>query len=132
MVFCARWSIGPDRWRPRLLTTVFWSLNIGLALMVVLDLFPVGVHQLIVAMSEQGYAFARSQAYFQGDVFQMFTWLRGIGVLVFVLGGVLPLVWFMVDGWLHLKTAQTLQEQFVVPRSVLAVADKPEPELVQT
>jgi len=53
-------------------------------------------------------------------------------VAVFVLGGVLPLVWFMVNGWLHLKVAQTPQEQFVVPRSVLAVADQPEEEeLVQ-
>ncbi len=131
MLFCGRWNIAPEHWNPRLLKTVFWSLNIGLVLMVVMDLFPVGVHQLIVAMSEQGYAFARSQAYFQGEIFQLFTWLRGVGVLVFVLGGVLPLVWFMVDGWLHLKVAQTPQEQFVVPRSVLAVAEKPEEELVQ-
>jgi nitric oxide reductase subunit B len=131
MLFCGRWNMDPDRWSPRLLTTVFWSLNIGLALMVVMDLFPVGVHQLIVAMSEQGYAFARSQVYFQGEIFQMFTWLRGIGVAVFVLGGVLPLVWFMVDGWIHLKVPQTPQEQFVVPRSVLAVADQPNEEMVQ-
>jgi nitric oxide reductase subunit B len=132
MLFCGRWNMDPNRWSPRLLKTVFWSLNVGLALMVVMDLFPVGVHQLIVAMSEQGYAFARSQVYFQGEIFQMFTWLRSVGVVIFVLGGVLPLVWFMVDGWLHLKVAQTPQEQFVVPRSVLAVADQPDEELVRT
>lgn len=131
MVFCARWNIGPEGWNARLLKTSFWSLNIGLALMVVMDLFPVGVHQLMVAMSDKGYAFARSQDYFQGETFQMFTWLRGVGAAVFVIGGVIPLVWFMVKGWFHLKAAQTPAEQFVVPRSVLAVADQPEPELAE-
>ncbi|MEE9470280.1 MAG: hypothetical protein V3W32_01070, partial [Gemmatimonadota bacterium] len=41
---------------------------------------------------------------------------------VFVLGGLLPLVWFMVSRWFSLRPAQTPEEQFVVPASVLAVA----------
>ena len=122
MLFCARWIIGPQHWNQRLLHGVFWSLNIGLALMVVLDLFPVGLHQFMVAMGEGGYAGARSQVYIQGSTFQLFTWLRGFGVLVFTLGGVLPLTWFMVTRGFHLKPAQTTAEQFVVPASVLAVA----------
>jgi len=124
MLFCGRWNIGPKRWSPRLVRCSFWSLNVGLMLMVILDLFPVGVHQLIAAMNE-GYAFARSQAYIQGSVFQMFTWLRGIGVVVFIVGGVLPLVWFMVTRWFQLRPAQTTSEQFVVPPSVLAIAKTP-------
>ena len=121
MVFCGRWNLRPQSWNPRILRTSFWSLNIGLLLMVVMDLFPVGVHQLTVAMTE-GYAFARSQAYIQGSVFQTFTWLRGVGIAVFVLGGLFPLVWFMVSRWFKLRPAQTPEEQFVVPASVLAVA----------
>lgn len=125
MLFCARWNVGADRWSPRLLKCVFWSLNIGLALMVILDLFPVGIHHLIAAMSEGGYAFARSQEYIQGSVFQTLTWLRGIGVVVFVLGGVLPLTYFMVSRWFMLKPAQTREQQFVVPPSVLAFTGPP-------
>lgn len=121
MLFCGRWNIGTERWNPHLLKTVFWSLNVGLMLMVVMDLFPVGVHQLAVAMTD-GYAYARSAAYIEGGTFQMFTWLRGVGIVVFVIGGVIPLVWFMVSRWATLKPAQTPQEQFVVPPSVLAVA----------
>lgn len=121
MLFCSRWNVGPERWNTRLLRSSFWSLNVGLALMVVMDLFPVGIHQLSVVMSE-GYAYARSQAYLQGSVFQTLTWLRGVGVVVFVLGGVFPLVWFMVSRWFQLKPAQTGEEQFVVPPSVLAVS----------
>ncbi len=122
MLFCGRWNIGPNRWSPRLLTCSFWSMNIGILLMVVMDLFPVGIHQLTVAMSEKGYAFARSNAYLHGSVFQTYTWLRAPGVVLFFFFGVLPLVYFMVSRSFMLKPAQTQQEQFVVPPSVLAFA----------
>ncbi len=122
MLFCGRWNIQPDRWSPRLLKCSFWSLNIGILLMVVMDLFPVGVHQLSVAMGEQGYAYSRSNAYLHGDVFQTYTWLRAPGALLFFFFGVLPLVYFMVSRWFMLKPAQTEMEQFVVPASVLAQA----------
>jgi nitric oxide reductase subunit B len=121
MLFCGRWIIGAQRWNPRLLRVSFWSLNIGLTLMVVMDLFPVGVHQLMAVM-EKGYAFARSQEYIMSAFFQQLTWLRGVGVVVFVVGGVLPLVWFMVSRWFSLKPAQSVEESFVVPPSVLAMA----------
>jgi nitric oxide reductase subunit B len=121
MIFCGRWNVRPSSWNPHLLRVSFWSLNVGLLLMVALDLFPVGVHQLMVAMRD-GYAFSRSQAYLAGGTFQTLTWLRGVGVAVFVVGGVLPLVWFMVSRWFRLRPAQSPEEQFVVPQSVLAVA----------
>jgi len=122
MLFCGRWMIRPDRWNPRLWRTAFWSMNIGLVLMVVMDLFPVGVHQLIAVMTE-GYAFARSNAYIQDSVFQTLTWMRGVGVVVFIVGGVIPVTWFMVSRWFSLKPAQTPEEQYVVPKSVLALAE---------
>lgn len=121
MLFCSRWNLRPEQWNARLLRISFWSLNIGLSLMVIMELFPKGVHQLMVVV-DQGYAFARSQAYINSGVFQVLTWLRSLGTLVFVLGGVVPLVWFMVSRWFSLKPAQTPAEQFVVPQSVLAMA----------
>ena len=124
MLFCGRWVIGPDRWNPKLLRTSFWSLNLGICLRVVMDLFPVGVHQLMVVM-EDGYASARSAAYVEGTTFQMFTWLRGAGAAVFFFGGVLPLVWFMVSRWFSLKPAMDAKERLVVPPTVLAVAEVP-------
>jgi nitric oxide reductase subunit B len=124
MLFCARWNVGPKLWNAKLLKTTFWSLNVGLMLMVVMDLFPVGVHQLMAAMTE-GYAYSRSNEYLGGATFQNLTWLRGVGVLVFIVGGVLPLTWFMVTRWFGLKDAQTVEEQFVVPKSVLAAPEGP-------
>jgi len=126
MLFCARWNVTPDRWNDKMLRTTFWSLNLGIALMVVMDLFPVGVYQL-VAIMDQGYAFGRSQAFLESGTFQTFTWMRSVGVFVFVGGGVIPLVWFMVSRWFDLREVQTPKEQFVVPKSVLALAGDVDP-----
>jgi nitric oxide reductase subunit B len=89
--------------------------------MVDMDLFPAGVDQLIAATSSGGYT--RSQDYIQGGTFQFFTWLRSIGVTLFVCGGVLPLTWFMLTRWCSLKPSQSGAECFVVPESVLAAPE---------
>lgn len=105
MLFCGRWLVKPERWASRLPRLSFWSLNLGLALMVVLDLFPVGVDQLQTVMRE-GYAAARSQAYLAGETFQTFTWLRAVGVALFFGGGVLPIVVFVLARVRALQPAQ--------------------------
>lgn len=125
MLFCGRWLIAPERWDRRLLRTSFWSLNVGLALMVVMDLFPVGVDQLLAVM-ERGYAYARSQAYVQGTAFQAYTWLRGVGVGVFVVGGVLPLVWFLVTRWRSLKPPPGAGAPEDLPASLRAFGGAPD------
>ncbi len=122
MLFCARWLLKPESWDPKPVRRAFWALNVGLALMVVFDLFPVGVYQLQDVMAN-GYAHARAQAFIHGGTFQAYTWLRGLGVAVFVLGGVIPIVWFFVSRWGSLKDAAPAAETLAVPPTVLAVAD---------
>ncbi len=95
-VFCARYLLRDADWPAALLRRAFWSINIGLALMVALDLFPVGIDQLRTVF-EDGYAAARSQAYVQGTLFQTLTWARIAGGALFVLGGVLPFAWFVIS-----------------------------------
>jgi nitric oxide reductase subunit B len=121
MIFCGRWLIGPERWSPNLLKSSFWLMNVGVALMVGLHLFPLGVHQLSEVMSK-GLAYGRSQAYVFSEPFQYFTWMRGIGSTLFMFG-MFALVYFMVSRWFSLKAAQTPEEQFVIPPSVLAIAE---------
>lgn len=104
ILFCARYMIPAVQWNAVLIRRAFWSLNIGLALMVVMDLFPVGVHQLITVL-EHGLASGRSQAYVQGELFQTLTWARIVGGSLFVLGGVLPLAWFVLTRWPRIKPA---------------------------
>jgi hypothetical protein len=61
------------------------------------------------------------------SVFQTLTWLRGVGVLVFICGGVIPLLWFMVSRWFSLKPVITHAENFAIPASVLAFSEPPYP-----
>jgi len=102
VLFCCQLLFKAGWWKPRLLRTIFWSINIGLLLMVFLDLFPVGILQF-ETVTEKGLWFARSSAFIDSTGFQTFTWLRGIGVVLFAVGGVIPLVWFVTRGRKDLK-----------------------------
>lgn len=104
LLFCCRYLGAPERWNERLVRNAFWSLNAGLLLMVLMDLFPAGVHQLLAAM-QQGLWHARSQEFLQSPAFQTMTWMRIVGGSIFTLGGVFPLTWFVLRQFGHLKTA---------------------------
>ncbi len=119
MLFCGRWVIREQYWSPKLLRFTFWGMNLGIGLMVVMDLFPVGIHQLMIVM-DHGLAYGRSQAYIQGNVFQTLTWLRGVGV-AFFLAGMIPLVWFVVSRGFLLRPSQERLELEVVPPTVLVL-----------
>jgi nitric oxide reductase subunit B len=66
--------------RPRLVKTFFWSIDVGLLLMVLLDLFPAGILQF-KTVTERGLWFARSSSFIEGSAFQTLTCLRIIGAL---------------------------------------------------
>lgn len=105
MLFCARYVIAEENWNARLLHCCFWSLNIGLMLMVCMDLFPAGILQL-VAVLDNGLWYARSQAFIGGSAFQTLTWMRAVGGYLFLLGGVIPLVLFMLSSAFSFKGIQ--------------------------
>lgn len=102
VLFCCQLLFKEDWWKPRVIKTAFWSINIGLLLMIFLDLFPVGILQF-KAVTEEGLWFARSSAFIDSTSFQTFTWLRIIGGSLFTVGGVIPLVWFVTRGRRGLK-----------------------------
>lgn len=110
MLFVCNLIFKPERWNLKLVRTSFWSLNIGLLLMVALDLFPVGAIQLNEVI-EKGLWYVRSNEFITGSAFKTLTWLRGIGSVLFLCGGVIPLVWFVLSRAGSLKpAAKTLQE----------------------
>ena len=102
ILFCCQLLFKADWWKPRVIKTAFWSINIGLLLMVFLDLFPVGILQFKAA-TEHGLWFARSSQFIDSTRFQTFTWLRIIGGALFTVGGVIPLVWFITRSRKGLK-----------------------------
>jgi len=94
MLFCLRGVSNPLAWDDGLLKFGFWTLNIGLAAMVVLSLLPVGVMQAAASISE-GYAFARSAEFLQQPIIRFFVWMRVPGDIIFAVGG-LSIGWFLV------------------------------------
>lgn len=109
VLFSSRYLMRNDAWSNRLVATSFWCLNIGLLLMLLLNIFPAGIVQM-VASYEHGFWYARSYEFLQSDLFQRFTWFRALGDLIFILGGVLPLVFLIVRGLFKLRPASTNQE----------------------
>lgn len=105
LVFCARLLVKPERWNDRLWSVSFWSLNVGLLLMLLLNIFPAGVYQLVQSI-QHGFWYARSEATIQSSFFQMTTWARVVGDVVFVLGGVVPIAYFMVTRLFSLRSAK--------------------------
>jgi nitric oxide reductase subunit B len=75
----------PERWNNRLLAVSFWTLNIGLAMMVFLSLLPQGLWQTYLSFTH-GYAYARSAEVIHGNVMQALVWARMPGDIVFGVG----------------------------------------------
>jgi nitric oxide reductase subunit B len=85
ILFCMRGLTDPTRWSDRLLSVSFWSLNIGLAMMVFLSLLPQGLWQAYASFTYD-YAYARSAEVIQGPVMQALVWARVPGDIVFSVG----------------------------------------------
>jgi nitric oxide reductase subunit B len=97
MLFCLR-GLKPDaQWNEGWLRGSFWSFNIGLALMALLTLLPMGVLQLQAAL-EHGYWFARSADFMGRPIIELLVWMRVPGDTIFSLGAVL-LAWFTFRLW---------------------------------
>ncbi len=94
MLFCLRALKGQAAWNNRWLAFSFWSLNIGLAMMTILSLLPVGILQARASV-EHGMWFARSAEFLQTPLMENLRWLRVPGDIVFGLG-VLALAWFVL------------------------------------
>ncbi|MDE2450620.1 MAG: cbb3-type cytochrome c oxidase subunit I [Gammaproteobacteria bacterium] len=92
--FCLRYAAGEQhafgektgRW-------AFWLYNGGLVLWIALNFFPIGWPQL-TAVYEHGYAYARSEAFYQTTLF--WQWMRMPGDIVFALGALLMAWDFLV------------------------------------
>lgn len=98
-LFCLRYFVPPGRWSDRAARLSFWSLNLGLAWMVFATLFPLGVYQLFVSVNE-GYFEARQLTFHTGSPASLIEWLRLPGDVLFIVGGVLPLLWL---AWLGVR-----------------------------
>lgn len=81
-------------WNERVLSYAFWSLNAGLAAMVLISILPIGLAQTWASV-EHGLWYARSADFLQLPVFETLRWMRLPGDVIF-LSGVAAFAWFTV------------------------------------
>jgi nitric oxide reductase subunit B len=94
-MFVARYFIPPDRGCERAMRISFWSLNIGLAMMIFVNLVPMGIAQLYESCA-RGYSHAREPAFFQQPIIHGIEWARLPGDALFIVGGILPVVYLAI------------------------------------
>ena len=93
MVFVMRQTAREEQWPgiEKYLKLAFFGTNGGLALMIVLSLFPGGVLQ-VWDVIQNGYWHARGLDYTGSDRSRLIEWMRMPGDVVFIVFGAVPLV----------------------------------------
>jgi nitric oxide reductase subunit B len=112
VLFCLRGMKPNLAWHENILKVSFWCLNIGLAMMALLTLLPLGTLQLFAAL-EHGYWYARSEAFMQQPIVELLIWMRVPGDTVFSIGA-LALAVFVIGLWIFPRRegeAKTLEAE---------------------
>ena len=87
-------------WKERPVRIAFWSINIGLLLMVLISVLPVGLAQTVASV-KHGLWYARSAAFMETPAINTLKWMRVFGDTIFAVGA-LFLAWFVFGlkgGW---------------------------------
>ena len=85
MLFSLRGLTERTAWSDKLLKPMFWSLNIGLGMMVFISLVPAGIYQAWASIT-QGMWFARSPEVVHSHLMETLVWMRVPGDVVFAIG----------------------------------------------
>ena len=113
MLVCLRAMNPGAEWKENWLRLAFWGMNIGLFMMCVGSLLPVGLAQTWASV-EHGYWFARSTEFLGSPLMQKLRWMRVPGDTVFALGALI-LVAFVFVGRRGKTTTQLIPDGLRVP-----------------
>jgi nitric oxide reductase subunit B len=104
LVFAIRQVASNGHWKrlEKFVRISFWGLNAGLAGMILLQLFPSGVLQLADVI-RNGYWHARSPEFLMQHQITSLAWLRLPADIVFVVAGVLPLLYAVASTYLKAR-----------------------------
>lgn len=115
VLFVWRGCVKDGHWDDKLLKISFFSMNIGLLLLTFGTLFPVGIAQVWTSFTEGLWA-ARDHAFFERGFVQLVGEWRMVPDLLIIVGGVLPLTWFLFKTYPHLKKAEIAEGESVWER----------------
>jgi len=102
VLFSWRGMVDRKHWSDTPLKVSFWGFNIGLFLMTVLTLFPVGIAQAWTSFKE-GLWIARDVSFFERPFVAFLGQLRIVPDTVIIVLGVVPLLIFLFKTYPHLK-----------------------------
>ena len=108
-LFCVRAQHNDTSWEKvkKWVQVGFWGVNIGMGLMILLDLFPAGILQLWDSMTH-GYWHARQLSFIMADTFHVLEWVRLIGDTIFLIVGVLPIAYAILYTYVHERRKNAL------------------------
>ena len=124
LLFCLRYLTRADRWSNGAAKISFWSLNVGLAWMAFVNLFPLGFVQLHYAV-DAGYWYARSLDFIALPWVHVLEWARLPGDALFIIGGSLPLLWLCWQA-LRYPNPRRIEAEAELPEMLYTYDSKPE------
>lgn len=105
LLFSWRGLVKKEYWKDGILKLSFWGLNGGLFLMAFATLFPVGAMQAWTSFKHGLWA-ARSAEFFERGTVVFLGTFRALPDLIIILLGVLPLAYFLITTYPHLKARE--------------------------
>jgi len=105
LLFSWRGMVDKAHWKDGILKLSFWGLNGGLFLMAFVTLLPIGLIQAWVSFKE-GLWVARNADFFEKGVVVFLGNFRAIPDTIIIVLGVLPLAYFLITTYPHLKAAE--------------------------
>lgn len=110
LLFTWRSLVKDEYWDDRIIKLSFWGLNGGLFLMFLITLLPIGIAQTLASYRD-GFWFARSSEFYNGNLVQILGQIRAIPDLIMILLGALPLFIFLKKTYPKLKQIGFKEEE---------------------
>ena len=115
LLFSWRGLVEKTHWNDKLLSVSFFGFNVGLLLLTLGTLFPVGILQAWTSYKEGLWA-ARDASFFEREIVHLLGTIRIIPDLMIIILGVLPLAYFLLQTYPHLKAMEIKEGESVWQR----------------
>lgn len=102
ILFSWRGLVENKYWNDRILMLSFWGLNLGLVLMFLTGLLPIGLFQVWTSY-DQGFWFARSADFYEMELVQTLGNWRIVPDTIIIVLGAFPLLYFLLSTYPRLR-----------------------------